>query len=127
MPQQNVKLVSKNGVHTLILLHILHKSFEWHSCNLPPCCEVFNNVVTLSQYCNILFNYKIILIYRTMFMEVSSLDCNCFDGFLNFSVDVKIIWNILISCDIAYIQACTTPITKTKMPRINTADFYISM
>ena len=80
-------------------------------CNLPPCFEVFNNVITLSQYFNMLFSYKIIGIYCPGFIEVGSLDINRFDGFLNCSIDFKTFPNYPISWDIDFIQACTTSIT----------------
>jgi len=59
------------------------------------------------------------LIYCTCFFDVSPLDYNHFDGFLNCRIDFKDILNYLIAWDIDYTEACTTPITKIKTPRVN--------
>jgi hypothetical protein len=48
--QQKVKLVSENGRHTPILLHILHKYSERLICNLPSCFEAFNDVIASSRH-----------------------------------------------------------------------------
>jgi hypothetical protein len=65
--------------------------------------------------------------YWTCFVHGGHLDFNPFHGFLNCSIDFKNILNCLISWDIDYTQACTTPILKIKTARVNTSDFYISL
>jgi len=48
--QQKVKLVSKNGPHAPILLHILHKLSERLVRDLPTCFEAFNDVIASSRH-----------------------------------------------------------------------------
>ena len=66
------------------------------------------------------------LIYWTCFFHVGPQDFNCFDGFLNCSIDFNNILNYLIPWYIDYTQACTTPITKIKTPRVNTHQISIA-
>ena len=64
-------------------------------------------------------------IYCAYFFHICPLDSQCFDSFLNCSIDLKNIVNYLIPWDIDYTQASTTPITKIKTPRVNTHQIWI--
>jgi len=54
---QKVKLVSKNGPHVPIILHILHNQSEWLISNLPPGLKTFNDVITSSPHLKNIFSH----------------------------------------------------------------------
>jgi hypothetical protein len=54
------------------------------------------------------------LIEWSCFIHIGRRDCNCLDGFLNCSIDVKYILNYSIHCNIDYTQACTTLMKKLR-------------
>jgi len=111
----------------------MHWSFSTFSINNPSdLFAIFHHAskrsIMSSRGCNIstrVYSFK--LIYCTCFFDVVPLDFNPFDRFLNCFIDCKNILKYLICWDIDYTQACTTPITNIKTPRVNKSDFYISL
>jgi hypothetical protein len=77
--QQKVKLVSENGPHPPILLHIVHKYFELFILNLPPCFKGFNDVITSTRYLKSVLSLG--QIDCTYFFHIGPLDYNRFDSF----------------------------------------------
>jgi hypothetical protein len=65
------------------------------------------------------------LSHYSWIIEVNSADFDCFDSFLNFSIDFTNILNYLIPWDIDYTQACTTP--RTKIQSKHSSDHTISL
>jgi len=125
--KQKVQLVSENGLHALMIIHIVLKSLEWLIWNLPLCFEAFNDVIMSSPHFKNLFGHNIKLIHCTCFFDISPLDFNTFDSFFNCSIDFKNIVTYLVPWDYNNAQACTTPITKIKTLRVNTSDINISL
>lgn len=85
-----------------------------------------STMLWITQWCEhiVMTFQKLVWLFKkiccTWFLDVSSLDLNCFDSCLNHSIDIKNDLNNLISWDIDYIQGCTTPIINIMVPRVDT-------